>query len=121
MVIMPTQLAHYNLDREQSPLYKNGHPDKTKIARFIGCKDDAVNTSQQAARIPWVLQKKAQEIAEICELVAQDFNGDWKKTASWLQRKSPWLGNIKPVDLILCDRCEQLKQFVLDVRNGHMP
>ena len=67
------------------PLYTDGQPDQTRIADFIGfSRQKSKNTTRSlaassAAPIPQVIQKKAKAIAEICELVAQDFNGDKKK------------------------------------------
>ena len=109
-------------------LYKNGQPDKLQIAYFVGCNTGAKTGSLRGAAmsrrvdsLPWVIQKKAEAVAEICELVAQGFNGDAKKTMAWFTRKSPWFGNTRPVDMILFDRCEKLKQFVLNARDGHLP
>ncbi len=53
------------------------------------------------------------EIANVCGLVAQFFQGDVAKTALWFKTMNPPLG-ISPRDMIRYGRYEKLRRFVMD-------
>ncbi len=65
-------------------------------------------------KIPKDVLERLQEIANICELVAQHFTGDVRKTALWFKTKNPLFGNIAPRDMIRYGRYERLRRFILD-------
>jgi len=65
-------------------------------------------------KIPKDVLDRLQEIANICELVAQYFNGDIRKTALWFKTKNPLFGNIAPRDMIRFGRYERLRRFIME-------
>ena len=54
------------------------------------------------------------EIANICGLVAQFFEGNAEKTALWFKTRNPLLGDISPRDMIRFGRYEKLRRFVME-------
>ena len=72
-------------------------------------------------KIPQELVRRLQEIAVICELVAEYFKGDLQKTNLWLNLKNPLLGNISPRDMIRFGRYEKLHKFIQDALAGESP
>lgn len=65
-------------------------------------------------KIPKDVLERLQEIANICELVAQHFSGDIRKTALWFKTKNPLFGNIAPRDMIRYGRYERLRRFIME-------
>jgi hypothetical protein len=65
-------------------------------------------------KIPKDVFDRLQEIANICELVAQHFSGDVRKTALWFKTKNPLFGNIAPRDMIRYGRYERLRRFITE-------
>ncbi|HEX3915253.1 MAG TPA: hypothetical protein VHW71_17275 [Steroidobacteraceae bacterium] len=65
-------------------------------------------------KIPKDVLDRLQEIANICELVAQHFGGDVRKTALWFKTKNPLFGNIAPRDMIRYGRYERLRRFIME-------
>lgn len=61
------------------------------------------------------------EIGLTCELVADYFKGDLKKTAQWFKIKNPALGNISPRDMIRIGRYQKIIQFVMNALQGNRP
>lgn len=72
-------------------------------------------------KIPEELAQRLQEIAVICELVAEYFNGDLEKTALWFRINNPQLGNISPRDMIRIGRYQKLIKFVQSALAGEAP
>ena len=54
------------------------------------------------------------EIAVICGLVAQFFDGDARKTQLWFQTRNPLLGNLSPRDMVRYGRHEKLRKVVME-------
>lgn len=83
------------------------------------------NVSKESVRydshIPKEMQQRLDEIAIICGLVAEYFEGDIKKTAMWFQIKNPALGNISPKDMIRFGQFYKLHQFIIAAINGDTP
>ena len=65
-------------------------------------------------KIPKDVLDRLQEIANVCELVAQHFAGDARKTALWFKTKNPLFGNISPRDMIRYGRYERLRRFITE-------
>ncbi len=65
-------------------------------------------------KIPKNVLERLQDIANICELVAQHFAGDVRKTTLWFKTQNPLFGNISPRDMIRYGRYERLCRFVMD-------
>src|SRR4051812_47958171 len=93
-------------------LFGGGEPDLRKTATFLDFKKDdvasATNVPVQSVRfdnrIPAEVRERFTEIAAICELVAQHFQGDIEKTALWFKVTNPLLGNLSPRDQIRLGR-----------------
>lgn len=72
-------------------------------------------------RIPSELAQRLLEIGIICELVADYFKGDLRKTALWFRIKNPALGDIAPRDMIRYGRYQKLIKFVQNALAGNLP
>lgn len=64
------------------------------------------------------MQKILDEIAIVCGLVAEFFEGDIKKTTMWFHTQNPSLGNTSPRDMIRLGQFCKLHQFVTSALNG---
>ena len=64
-------------------------------------------------KIPKAVLQRLEEIANICEIVAEFFHGDAGKTELWFKTPNPQLGNISPRDMIRFGRYRKLLQFVM--------
>lgn len=73
------------------------------------------------ARFPAEAKERLTEIATICELVAQHFQGDVAKTALWFKVANPLLGNLSPRDQIRLGRYRKVLKFVLQAREALRP
>lgn len=91
----------------------------TDVAKIAGVSESSVRFSGQ--RIPEAIKERLEEIANICELVAKNFNGDLNKTALWFRLDNPMLGGVSPRDMIRFGRFKKLRQFILDAMDGHLP
>lgn len=91
--------------------------DKREVARIADVSPASVRWDH---KIPQEVVEHLTEIAVICSLVAQYFDGDNTKTQLWFQTKNPLLGNISPRDMVRYGRHEKLRRFVMDalVENG---
>lgn len=84
--------------------------DKRDVAKLAGVATSSVRFEQ---KIPMEVLERLQEIANICGLAAQFFNGDVAKTALWFKIENPLLGKISPRDMIRYGRYEKLHRFVM--------
>lgn len=82
----------------------------SEIARIAGVAKSSVRYDNE---IPRDLLERLEEIANICNLVAQFFGGDPQKTALWFRTKNPMLGEISPRDMIRFGRYEKLRRFII--------
>ena len=91
--------------------------DRREVARVAGVSSASVRWDQ---KIPREVLDRLTEIAVVCSLVAQFFEGDGVKTKLWFQTRNPLLGNLSPRDMIRYGRYEKLRRFVMDalVENG---
>jgi len=85
--------------------------DKRDIAKVAHVAPASVRFDE---KIPKEVLDRLQEIANICALVAQHFDGNVAKTALWFKTKNPLFGNIAPRDMIRYGRYEKLRRFVVD-------
>ncbi len=67
-------------------------------------------------KIPNDLKDRLEQIANICNLVAEFFDGDAEKTALWFRTLNPMLGDLSPRDMIRFGRYKRLQKFVLSAR-----
>lgn len=100
-----------------------------KVVKFLDfTKDDVASATEVAKssirydeRMPEELAKRLQEIAVICELVAEYFNGDVEKTALWFKIKNPMLGGMSPRDMIRLGRYQKLIKLIQNALVGNTP
>lgn len=85
--------------------------DKRDVAKVANVAPASVRFDD---KIPKSVLERLQEIANICELVAQYFQGDIRKTALWFKTNNPLFGNIAPRDMIRYGRYERLRRFVME-------
>src|SRR5689334_8484861 len=83
--------------------------DKKDVAKVAGVAPASVRYDQ---KIPKEVYERFLEIANICSLVAQFFDGDANKTALWFKTKNPLLGDISPRDMIRFGRYSKLQRFI---------
>lgn len=84
--------------------------DKRDVAKVAGVAPASVRFDQ---KIPREVLDRLLEIANVCSLVAQFFDGDVQKTVLWFRTKNPLLGDISPRDMIRFGRYEKLRRFVM--------
>ena len=91
---------------------------KPDVAKVAGVATSSVRFDQ---KMPREVFERLEEIANICALVAQFFEGDVAKTALWFRTRNPMLGDIAPRDMIRFGRYAKLRQFVMDALNENPP
>ena len=109
-------------DRDYLGFWANQVLDASKVAEFLDLDKRTVAKVAEVApssvrydgRIPKEVLDRLQEIANICSLVAQHFEGNVSKTELWFKTKNPLFGNISPRDMIRYGRYEKLLRFVTD-------
>jgi len=84
---------------------------KADVAKVANVSSTSVRFDQ---KIPKDVLDRFLEIANVCGLVAQFFNGDVVKTTLWFRTKNPLLGNLSPRDMIRYGRYEKLRRFVME-------
>jgi len=107
-------------DKDYLGFWANQTLQAKKVADFLDFDKSAVAKVAQVAqksvrydeKIPKDVLDRLQEIANICSLVAQFFQGDLRKTALWFKTNNPLFGNISPRDMIRFGRYEKLRRFV---------
>jgi hypothetical protein len=96
--------------------------DAQRVAKFLDLdKRDVAHLADVSAasvrwdqKIPQEVLSYLTEIAVICGLVAQFFDGDIRKTQLWFQTRNPLLGNISPRDMVRYGRHEKLRKVVVE-------
>jgi len=108
-------------------LLKDKNPKKVVDYLKFSQKDVSTATRVPEAsvrydeKMPYELERRLKEIAVICELVAEYFEGNLEKTNLWLNLRNPLLGNISPHDMIRIGRYEKLHKFIQDALEGEAP
>jgi hypothetical protein len=94
--------------------------DKREVARIADVSPSSVRWDH---KIPQEVLDHMTEIAVICALVAQFFQGNVTKTHLWFQTENPLLGNISPRDMVRYGRHKKLRRIVMDAleENGIAP
>jgi hypothetical protein len=87
--------------------------DKNALSKIGGVSKDSVRLDK---RIPKDLKERLEQIANICNLVAEYFDGNSQKTALWFRTPNPMLGNVSPRDMIRLGRYQRLLQFIVSAR-----
>lgn len=63
-----------------------------------------------AAAVP--VRKHLVEVAAMCNLIAEIFDGDLEKARVWFKAVNPLLGDVAPRDMIRLGRFERLRKFI---------
>ena len=90
--------------------------DKTDVARVSNVSVKSVRFDE---KIPHEVLRHLEQIAIICDLVAEFFSGDKMKTSLWFRTKNPTLGEMSPRDMIRYGRMKKLMQVVQEARNAN--
>ena len=85
--------------------------DRGTLAKFSGV---ALPSVRLDARIPKPTLAWLTEIAALCDLVAEFFDGDARKTRLWFQTRNPMLGDLSPRDLIRIGLHRKLHRFIVE-------
>jgi len=86
------------------------HLEKSEIAALCGIKQESVRFDE---RMPVDVRNLFIEIANMCELVGQYFEGDPVKTETWFKVVNPKLNNQSPVHLIKAGKCKDITDLLL--------
>lgn len=89
---------------------------KSDVARLAQVASASVRYDQ---KMPKEVQERLEEIANVCALVAEFFEGDVSKTALWFKALNPQLGNLSPRDMIRYGRYKKLLQYVVAALNDN--
>jgi hypothetical protein len=80
------------------------------VAHISGLSKNSVRYDSD---IPKAMLERLEQIASICNLVAQFFDGNAEKTTLWFTTKNPMLGDMTPRDMIRFGRYDKLRRFVI--------
>ena len=86
---------------------------RSDVSKVAGVAKQSVRYDN---RIPEAVRKRLDEIANICTLVGEFFDGDAHKTALWFRTANPMFGNISPRDMIRFGRYKKLLNYILEAR-----
>lgn len=90
--------------------------EKADVARIANVATASVRFDE---KIPKDVLDRLVEIANVCALVAEFFEGDAHKTALWFKTPNPQFGGVSPRDMIRYGRYKKLLQFVLAAREDN--
>jgi hypothetical protein len=90
--------------------------DTSALSKLAGVSKNSVRFDE---RIPRDLKDRMEQIAIICSLVAEYFEGDVAKTALWFRAINPMLGNISPRDMIRLGRYKKLQKFIVSAKTSY--
>lgn len=87
--------------------------DKNELSKIGGVSKRSVRLDE---RIPHDLKERLAQVAIICTMVAEHFEGNVDKTALWFKTSNPMLGGISPREMIRFGRYKRLKKYVDNAR-----
>ncbi|QQG36718.1 MAG: DUF2384 domain-containing protein [Micavibrio aeruginosavorus] len=90
--------------------------DKAELAKIAGVRETSIRFDN---KIPADLRERLDQIANICSLVAEYFDGDSYKTALWFKTPNPMLGDVTPRDMIRLGRYKRLLKFINESRSAY--
>ena len=88
--------------------------DQNDVSKIAGVRKASVR--YEPNRIPREVKERFLEIANICQLVAEVFNGNIEKTALWFKTDNPLLGNLSPRNMIRVGKYKKLHRFIMEAR-----
>ncbi|MGB5726012.1 MAG: antitoxin Xre/MbcA/ParS toxin-binding domain-containing protein [Thiogranum sp.] len=91
--------------------------DTNALSKLGGVSKKSVRLDD---RIPQDLKERLEQIANICALVAEYFEGDAEKTALWFKTPNPTLGEVTPRDMIRYGRYRKLIKFITKSREENV-
>lgn len=89
--------------------------DRKDVAKI---SEVAVSSVRFDSSMSKSISDRFKQIAVICELVAEVFNGNAEKTYLWFTLPNPLLGNVSPRDMIRAGQYSRLMQFVQERLQG---
>lgn len=92
--------------------------DKNDLSKIAGVSEATVRLDK---KIPRQLALRLDQIANICSLVAEFFDGDPQRTQLWFHTANPMLGYVRPRDMIRLGRYERLLRYVQEARAENAP
>ena len=92
--------------------------DTNDLSKLSGVSRRSVRFDQN---IPRDLRERLIQIANICNLVAEYFDGDPQKTALWFHTINPMIGGLTPRNMIRLGRYKKLLKFVTQARSEEAP
>lgn len=125
---MAHQALFSNIHRKDPLEFWSQHGlDYRKVTDFLDLDTDELSkiggVSKRSvrldSRIPRELAIRLEQIANICALVADYFEGDVARTALWFRTPNPMLGDISPRDMIRYGRFKKLLKFVTEAREAN--
>lgn len=90
--------------------------DKNALSKIANVSKQSVRTDEKT---PQALKDRLLEIAIICSLVAEYFEGDSKKTAMWFKTPNPMLGDITPQNMVRLGRSNKLINFIMEAKEAN--
>jgi len=101
-----------------------GELNYREVVDFLGLDKNAVSkiagVSKQSVRydhkIPREVREHLNQISNICQLVAEFFEGDPEKTSLWFSTPNPMLGDVSPRDMLRFGRYKKLLKFIVNAR-----
>lgn len=90
--------------------------DKGQVSKSMGVPKGTITYDK---KMPKEVSDRLREIANVCELVAEHFDGDKEKTLRWFQVKNPLLGGVSPKDMISFGRYRKLINFIQTTLAGN--
>ena len=107
--------ADHGLDYQRVTDFLNF--DKNELSKISGLSKQSVRLDD---RIPKDLKERLEQIANICGLVAEYFDGNPERTALWFKSSNPMLGGITPRDMIRYGRYKKLMAFITEARQANL-
>jgi predicted nucleotidyltransferase len=109
-------------ERDYLALWDDGRLNARRLVEFLGlAKADVAQLSGVALssvrfdrKTPEEVTNCLLDVAILCALVAQFFDGDVTKTAIWWRTPNPLLGELRPRDMIRHGRVDKLRQFIME-------
>ena len=124
-----TERALFQNIHQSDPLkfWSNHGLDYRRVSDFLDFNTNELSklggvTKQSVrfdSRIPQDLKESLEQIANICTLVAEYFNGNAEKTVLWFKTSNPQLGGISPRDMIRYGRYKKLLAFITEARQAN--
>lgn len=82
----------------------------SRVAEWLELGTADLERLADATAVP--VRKHLIEVAAMCNLVAEIFDGDLEKTQVWFKAVNPLLGDVAPRDMIRLGRFERLRIFI---------